>query len=256
MRFQLTESNYYTQEANKAYWSASFVKGMLECPARTLAELRGEWKRPDSAALLLGSYIDAWFSGKDVFEQFVEEHPQILNARTGELKAEFRLADTMIRRAEADPVFMEYLRGDKQIIRTGVIDGIPFKGKFDVYLPGERIVDLKTVKDMEPMYRPEQGRISFAAYWNWPMQMAIYQHLEGDSLPCYLAVITKEDPPDIAVISISQEVLDTEMELLRAQLPHMEAMRLGVLEPERCGKCAWCRATKKLTAPVSLDDLF
>jgi hypothetical protein len=47
-RFRLTKKTYYTTEADSRYWSASFVKGMMECPARTLAELRGEYERPES----------------------------------------------------------------------------------------------------------------------------------------------------------------------------------------------------------------
>ena len=29
---KLTSKNYYSQEANQAYWSASFIKSMMDCP--------------------------------------------------------------------------------------------------------------------------------------------------------------------------------------------------------------------------------
>ena len=253
MRLKLTQNNYYSQEANKAYWSASFVKSMLDCPARALAELRGEYVRQDSTALLVGSYVDAHFEG--TLDDFQAQHPEIYK-RDGTLKSEYILANDMINRAEQDAVFTSYLDGDKQKILTGDIDGIPFKAKLDVYKPGVRIVDLKTTKDMQPMYKPEHGRLSFAEYWNWPLQMAIYQHLEGNKLPVYLAVITKENPPDIAVIEIPQHILEAEMDALKSQLPSFDAMRKGIVEPVRCEHCAYCRATKKIKAPILLDELM
>ena len=254
-RMKLTRDNYYSSEANRAYWSASFVKAMLRCPAAALAELRGEYRQPETPALLVGSYVDSYFESTEAHEAFCTGHPQIFG-KSGKLKAEYVQADKMIRRAEEDSVFMEYLRGEKQVIRTGAIDGIPFKAKLDVYLPGERIVDLKTVRDMEPVYSPGQGRISFAEYWNWPMQLAIYQELCGEKVPCYLAVITKQDPPDIAVVQIPQNMLDAEMELLRLKLPYLDAVRQGIVEPERCGKCTWCRQSKELTGAVSLEQFI
>lgn len=252
---KLTAENYYSPEANKAYWSASFVKEMLDCPNRAMGGLDGTYDRGNSTALLVGSFVDSYFEGEDSFASFIEEHPEIINSRTGEFKSDFNKALLMIARAKADPVFMEFMQGEKQKILTGEIGGIPFKCKLDVYLPGERIVDLKTVKDFEPMYRKEEGRLHFAEYWRWTLQMAIYQHLEGNKLPCYLACITKQDPPDIQVIQIPQHILDTEMEILLEKLPYLDAIRQGVIEPDRCESCAYCRNTRKLSGAVSLDEL-
>lgn len=251
----LTPSNYYSAEANAAYWSASFVKSMLRCQAEAMAELRGDYVPSPSMALLVGSFVDAWFDGRDAYDAFAHSHPEIINSRTGSLKAEFRTAQDMIDRARRDQVFMRFCEGEHQHIAVGEIGGLPFKGKFDFYVPGKRIVDLKTVRDMEPVYMAEQGKVSFAEAWNWPLQMAIYQQLEGHRLPCYLAVITKQDPPDIAVIEIPQHVMDAEMELLATKLPMLDAVRQGVIEPERCDLCSYCRGSRKLTGPISLDEL-
>ena len=256
-KFRLTKSTYYTDEANDRYWSASFVKGMLDCPARTLAELRGEYERPESDALLIGSYVDAYFSGAKEFDKFVTEHPQIYNSRTGELKSGFKQADAMIRRAENEDGFMEYLHGRRQRIFTGEIAGIPFKCKLD-FITKNRIVDLKTVKDFEPQYKEGQGRVDFATAWNWPLQMAIYQEIVrqniGEKLPTFLACITKQDPPDLAVIGLNQEVLDAELAVLKAELPLLEAMRLGAVEAPRCNHCAYCRQSRTINRPMSLSE--
>ena len=250
---KLDKFNYYTAEANNAYWSASLIKEFMDCEARALASLRGEYVRPASTALLVGSYVDAYFEGPGAVYDFVQNHPEIVK-RDGTLKSDYVKADEMVDRASSDPVFMEYLTGEKQVIKTGKIFGFDFKAKFDVYMPGKRIVDLKTVKDMKSVYKPGQGRLNFAAAWNWPLQLAIYHAIEGNRLPCYLAVITKEDPPAVELVQIPQETLDAELAYLQFKLPRFDAIKQGVIEPNRCEDCAFCRQTKRLTGPRSLAD--
>lgn len=252
---KLTKNNYYDPEMNARYMSASFVKSMIRCEAATMAELTGEWNPPPSEALLVGSYVDANFEGPKSFGNFYLEHPEIFNSRTGELKAPFRRANEMIERARVDSVFMEYMRGQKQKIVTGKIDGIPFKAKFDVYRKGERIVDLKTTRNMDAMYREGEGRLNPIQYWGWDIQMAIYAELEGHDLPTYLAIITKEDPPNLYLVEITKAEREACMEYLHAKLPRFDAIKRGLIEPERCEKCAYCRATKRLTKPITIEEL-
>lgn len=250
-KFRLTHANYYSTEANNAYWSASLIKSFLDCPARAVAELNGEYVRPQSAALLIGSYVDAAFDKKGSLDAFKAEHPEIFK-KDGSLKAEYVKADAMIERAKSDPVFMEYMRGRKQVIKTGTLFGVPFKCKLDVYRK-DRIVDLKTVRDFKPIYLPGQGKVNFAEAWHWTTQMAIYQAIEGHKLPCYLACITKEDPPDIAVIEIPQSVMDAELEWLEGLIEEFKAIKAGVVDAPRCDNCAYCRASNKLIQPMSLE---
>lgn len=254
-RLRLTKTNYYSPEANQHYMSASFVKSMLRCEAATMAELTGEWVPPPSEALLVGSYVDSYFEGPKSFERFIAETPEIINSRTGELKAPFRRANDMISRAKSDAVFMEYMRGQKQKIVTGEIMGIPFKCKFDVYRKGERIVDLKTTMNMEPKYRAGEGKLNPILYWGWDIQMAIYAELEGHDLPTYLAIITKEDPPNLYLVEITKAERDACMKYLEAKLPRFDAIKRGLIDPERCEHCAYCRATKRLTKPITLEEL-
>ena len=246
----LNKENYYSPEMNERYWSASLIKDFLDCEARALATLRGEYVRPSSTALLVGSYVDAHFEGPEASAEFVQNHPEIFNSRTGALKADYAKADEMIARAEADEVFKEYLTGEKQTIMTGKIFGFDFKAKFDVYLPGKRIVDLKTVKDLKPLYKEGEGRLDPIAYWSWSLQASIYQAIEGNHLPFYLAIITKEDPPVTHLFQIDQRVLDAELEYLKMKLPRFDAIRQGIIEPKRCEDCAFCRETSKVTEPV------
>ena len=177
-----TQKNYYTQEANQAYWSASLVKEFQSCEARALATLNGEYVRESTQALLVGSYVDAFIEGPGAFQKFCSEHPEIFK-RDGSLKAEYTRADAMLARMNASPVFMEYLTGERQTIKTGEIFGLPFKAKFDVYVPGKRIVDLKTVKDLETVYVPGEGRMAYYDAWNWPLQLAIYRPSKATACP-------------------------------------------------------------------------
>lgn len=248
---RLTARNYHSAEMNRLYWSASQLKSFLDCPARTMAELNGEWECPKSDALLIGSYVDAAFESKKSFELFGNEHPEIFK-RDGSLKSEFVKAQQMIERAQSDPVFMDFMKGRHQTIKTGELWGVPFKAKFDV-LAKDRIVDLKTVRDFKPLYREGEGRLNVVDYWRWTLQMALYQRIEGHGLPCYLAVITKEDPPDLAIIEIPQARMDAEIDFISTRIELFKGIKDGVLEPERCEHCAYCRATRKLQGPVTLD---
>lgn len=240
---KLTPDNYYSQEANREYFSASQIKALKRCPAAAMAELRGEYVRPVTSALLIGSFVDAYFEGTQ--SDFVSAHPEILK-RDGSLKADYERAQTMCDRAERDAFWMDYQRGEKQRILTGYIDDIPFKAKLDVYLPGERIVDTKTVKDFKPQYKAGAGLVSFIEAWDYDLQLAIYQALEGHGLPCYIDAITKETCPDIAVIQIPQHYMDAALSVLRSELAYYDAIKQGQIEPPRCGHCDYCKSTKVL----------
>lgn len=246
----LDGSTYYSNEANEQYFSVSQIKTFMQCPARAMAELRGEYVRPSTPALLIGSYVDAYFEG--TLDSFKEQHPELFK-RDGTLKSDFTHADEMIERAKADPVFMDYMHGQKQVIRTGYIDGYPFKIKIDVLHP-QRIVDLKTARNFEPVYKPGAGRMSFVEAYGYTLQGAVYQAVEGGSKPFYIAAITKEFPPDIALIHVGQEYMDAEMTVLRQNLPYYDAIKRGIVEPPRCEHCAYCKATRKLAYPIDLDE--
>lgn len=250
----LNAENYFSKEADLNYFSASQIKNFKKCEASTMAKIRGEYETPMSQALTQGQFVDEALTGD--YGQWVLKHPEICK-RDGNLKAEYMLCQDMVTRARKDPLFMEFMEGEHQTIMTAKIFGVPFKAKFDVLGP-DRIVDLKTVKDLSPKYLPGHGRVDFATAWDWPLQMALYQKIyeanEGVKLPCYLAVITKETPADIRIIHIEQERMDAEIAWLEHALPRFEMIKDGAIEPERCDACAYCRESRVLTAPEELGD--
>ena len=104
----LTNENYYSNIANQEYMSVSQYKSFHKCEAAAMAELRGEWVRPKTTALLVGSYVDSWFEG--TLDEFKEQNPEIFRKGRGDiqLKADFIQAEQIIKRVQQDPTFMRY----------------------------------------------------------------------------------------------------------------------------------------------------
>ena len=248
----LTSSNYHGIEANKEFWSVSLFKAFDRCEASGLASVQGEYEREQTDALLIGSYVDAYFSGE--MDEFIKRDGDKLFKKNGELYAKFEHANDIIDTVEAQPLMMEFLKGEKQVIRTATLFDVPWKIKMDVF-NGERIVDLKCVKDFEPIYKEGSGRVSWVEFWCYDIQGAIYQKVEQISsgrdkpLPFYIVAVTKEKIPDVAVIEIPQHVLDTALKIVEAKIDRFDLVKIGEIEPERCEKCEYCKQTKRLTAP-------
>ena len=139
------------------------------------------------------------------------------------------------------------MSGKKQVIKTAEFFGTPWKIKMDSY-HNDKIVDLKVMRSMERI----MGQ-SFVTHWMYDLQMAIYAKVEGRDLATYLAVVTKQDPPDKNIISIPRwrrmELLD-EIEM---DMPRVLAIKRGEIPPTRCGVCEYCRATKVLTEPIDFE---
>lgn len=248
---QLNESNYFSKENNMKYMGSSQFKSFCACESMAMAEINGEYEREVTPALLIGSYIDNHFSNS--LDLFKAQHPEIC-LKNGELKSEYRNANYMIERIERDPMMMRYLSGEQQVIKTGEIEGVPFKIKIDSFHQGKAIVDLKTIKSFEPIWR-DGLKLSFVEYWQIDIQMAIYQHIAGGGLPVFLATITKEKEPDIAIISIPQERLDYCMEIIKANVKRFDDIKKMLIEPTRCGSCNYCRKTKVLSSIFDYQDL-
>ena len=245
--------NYFSANNNLKYCGSSQFKDFLKCPAKAMAILNGELVQEETTALLIGSYVDSWFEG--TLEQFKAEHPSIFK-KDGTLKAEYEKANAIIERISRDELFMKYMSGKKQVIKTGEIEGVPFKIKIDSYHKGKAIVDLKVIKDFEPIWSDERGcYLDFIHYWGYDYQAAIYQAIEGNNLPFYICAVTKEAEPDFEVISIPQSWIDSAMSVIKNEIGIIQAIKNGEIEAERCGHCDYCRATKKLTRVISADEL-
>lgn len=109
----VTAENYYSPEMNMAYMGSTQFKAFEKCEAAALAELKGEYHPPSSTALLVGGYIDAWFSGE--LPLYQAQHPEIFK-RDGTLKAEYLRA----KKFENNTAFFEYVRQRDAEVSDGV----------------------------------------------------------------------------------------------------------------------------------------
>ena len=235
---KLTKENYAT---NHDFLSFTRFSKFLTCEAAAAVNYR----TPPTTALLLGSYIDAFFS--EEIEEFKANNPDIFK-KDGTLKSEFSAADEAIKRIQSDVVMSYFLSGDKQVIMQGEINGVPFKIKMDSYKEGEYIADLKYMKDFSPVWIRGE-KLNFIEAYNYDVEMALFQEIvyqkTGKKLPTYIVGITKETPSDVGVFQIPQNQLDVALDIIKSRLPRIKGILKGKIQPHRCEECEYCRKTKK-----------
>ncbi len=264
----LTNDNYYSLEANKDYMSVSQFKELIGTSAKSACEYTGvsklngdiEFELEPTTSLLVGSYVDAYFEG--TLDIFRSEHPELYK-KTGDkgLKADFVQAENIINRIENDKLFKEYMSGEKQRIMTNNLFGIDWKIKMDSYFPGDKIVDLKVMRDMNAIYSEKLHRkTDFIHYWGYDIQGAVYQKIveltTGKKLPFFIACATKESPSNIEIIEITQPHLDNALHFVEENIDKALALKNGSAPAKRCNNCVYCRLTKMLVSPITIDDIL
>ncbi len=154
---KLTPENYYSHETDWQYMSFSLFKDFEQCEARTLAKLKEDWQPTSSPVpLLVGNYVHSYFESAESHQSFVNENRKEVMTRStksspdGHLRAEFKVADSMIKTLNDDNMFNYFYKpGKKEVIVTGKIDGYWWKGKIDsLMLEQSYFCDLKTVDDI------------------------------------------------------------------------------------------------------------
>ena len=241
----LTAENYYSQEASEQYFSVSQYKDFLKCEAMAMAKIRGEYRQPVTRALLVGSFVDSYFEGS--LPQFMKENPELFT-RKNELRSEFRKANEIIGRVKADPLFMRFMGGEKQVIMTFSMFGVDWKMKMDSYLPGICITDLKIVANFRSL-----------PLWRYDLQGALYQagveNVTGEKLPFYLAVATKERVVDLDIFQIPQSALDVALAEIASNIDRFAEVKKGIVPPKYCGRCDYCKSVKAATIR-NYNELF
>jgi hypothetical protein len=234
----LTAENYFSPEMNMKYMSVSQYKSFMPelggCEAAAMAELKGEYRRPLTKALLVGSFVDAYFEG--TLKGFMNDHPDIFTKKNT-LRSEFQKANEIIGRVKRDPLFMKFLSGEKQKIFTAKLFDIEWKIKIDSYYPSTCITDLKVVRNFKSM-----------TYWRYDIQGAVYQEVvdlnAGGRLPFYLAAATKERVANFDIFQVPQDVLNGALREVEYNIPHIMDVKTGKVEPVPCGVCDYCKSIK------------
>lgn len=258
--FFLTKENYYSIEANMTYMSASSFKDFMKCEREALAKIVGETVEEPSKAMLVGSYVDAHFSGE--MDDFKAKNPQIFK-KDGTLLKDFEQANEIIKAIESDTLMLEYLNGKHQVVMTGEIAGVKFKIKVDSLLDNA-IVDQKIMASYKELVWVERDgkniKTDFVDAYGYDIQGAIYQEIVrqnlGKQLPFILAVATKEENPDKALIQIDQYWLDRALELVKELAPRYDLIKQGVVVPIGCGRCPTCRKGLMCNEVLSYETIF
>ena len=249
---KLTQRNYFSRKANKEFMSVSQFKSFERCQNAALAEINGRYEQEKTTALLVGSYVDSYFEG--TLENFKKKNPEIFK-RDGSLKAEYIQAEAIIERIKKDKLFMKYISGQKQVIMSGTISGVPVKIKIDSLLP-DKVVDLKIMKDFEA----GNGGLPWFEAWGYDLQGAVYQEIvrqnTGLKLPFYLAAATKEKTTAIDIVHIGQQHLDMALQHFTAHVELFDAIKKKIIAPERCERCDYCKNTKVLKEPTESDEFY
>lgn len=254
----LTEDNYYSQESNITWFSVSQFKQFMNCSARAIAELKGDYIPERGRALVLGSYVDEHLTGTpESMRKFITENYNELYKKNGEPYADVAQADEAINRIRNQPLMLKYLSGEFQKMMTGEIGGVPFKIKMDCYREGEFISDFKYLSSL----RSPNLFTNVVDYWNYTLQGAVYQEIvfqnTGKRLPFYLVIATKEKPCHVAVVKLDQFDMDEQLNIVKANVGRFNQMKLGLIQPERCEEygCDYCTTTKVLTEPIPVEYL-
>lgn len=262
---KLSNRNYYSKKANLEYLSISQYKDFCGtmarcgCEAAALAKLRGEYTPEPSKEMLMGSYVDAAWEGR--LYNFKRQHPEMF-LKTGGLKADFQKAQEAFERTKRDKLFSLYMSGQKQVIMTAELFGAMWKIKMDSFHPSKCIVDLKYIKDIhERFWIKDLGYyVNFIEAWGYDLQLAIYQlvveKVTGEKLPCYIAAVDKKKTPEIELIQITQEQLDTALLGVEANTKRIIELKGGRVEADKCNKCDYCIENKVLSTPIESSSLI
>lgn len=270
---ELTDQNYYSNEANREYMSCSQYQDFLTCEARALAVLQGRWEPQETEAFLVGNYFHTAMESAEAHETFCKAHFEKiyktkLDRKSGELVptgakfAAFEKADEMLEVCRRDPIISHLMRlpGENEKIMTGTLFGVPWKIRLDKYIPDQRvIIDWKTAQDLNKTeYNPITGeRESFLEYLGYLMRAAVYSEIEKqytgrDDDPNFIIVaVSKQTPPDKGAYSLNhRQRYDWELERIREKIYRIQGLKTGQFKPKRCGVCDYCRAIKVLTKIV------
>ena len=211
---KLTNENYFSPEAQMEYMGVSQYKDFLDCPARALATVKGEYKEEMTKAMTVGSYVDSYFEG--TLDQFKKDHPEVFNIKLVENDdTKTKIAEVMpelltkggkwqsgalTKAREAHPEFFTLqmeLKADF-VQAEEIIQRIESDELFMEHMSGQKQV-IKTaqlfgtkwkikidsyhpgkqIDDLKIMRSIERIMgVSFVQHWGYDIQMAIYSEIE------------------------------------------------------------------------------
>ncbi|MFA1820587.1 PD-(D/E)XK nuclease-like domain-containing protein [Virgibacillus oceani] len=259
----LNHTNYYSLGMDRQYMSVSLFKKFDKCETDAMAYLNGEYTSFPNAAMMVGNYTHAAFESEEAFAEFQEKHNSAIFKKRGGKYADYEQADRMIEALKNDSFAMFAMEGEKEQIYTANIFGIDWKMKVDSINHERKLfTDLKTTRDIHARSWSEKydGWVSFIEKWDYVLQMAMYRKIieenTGEAYTPYIVAVSKESIPNKGVVYFDESRFDFEFEYVEMKLERISEVRSGEADPVACGKCDYCKSTKKLNAPVEVGELI
>ncbi|MNS22442.1 hypothetical protein D3C72_542340 [compost metagenome] len=264
---KLNKNNYFSDEANRYYMSVSQFKSFLPsyggCEAQAMATIRGEFRPYAIDAFMEGHYVHAWNEG--TLEEFKVNNPELYSSRgatAGQLKANFKHCEKMIQVLANDPLVMKALAGQKEVIMTAELFGIPWKVMLDSY-QSRFFADLKTMKEVNGKFWNNEVGVyeNFIDHYGYNLQMSVYAEVEkratgrAEWLLPHMVIVTKQDPPDHEIIYFDFDAIEQGLHIVGKHIERVKAVKSGEVDPVRCEKCDYCRASKKIDRIKHFSEL-
>lgn len=213
--------------------------------------------------MLAGTFVHSAFEGVKAHQNFIDENHDLVFKKRGGMYSEFEQAEAMIQAIRKQKLAMMALEGEKEQIFTAHLWGADWKIRTDsINHQAHRFGDIKTCQDIHKRFWDEKydGWCSFVEHWGYVLQMAVYRRVlrevtDEDYTP-YIVAVSKESPPNVAVIAIDPERMDFELEYVQSHISRILAVKSGEEEPRRCEKCDYCRRTKQLMKTIEVGELI
>lgn len=250
---KLTHDNYFSHEADKRYMSFSQFKAFERCEYAALFAPKEE-----KVYFLEGHFFEAVLDGAGT--DYIEAHPQMLTTRK-ELRENFKRVAEGAYRVMKQPVFAEiFNKCEKQVILTGEIAGVPFKGCIDLFdKEALDTFDTKCVKSFDKVWSPvDYMKLDWFLAYGYHYQAAIYRELIRQNFGAngmqHLIAATKEAHPDIGFWQFQDNILDDTMTIIEHYAPIYAEIKAGKREPHRCNECDFCKDTRSILAPELIEE--
>lgn len=250
----LTSENYFSPEAMQEYMSYSQFKAFESCELKALAELQGLHKT-EKEVYKEGHYFEACICGNE--ELFLAQNPDMISSQgktKGELKSNYQKIQGAVDAFKNQALFSEiFAKAERQKIFTGIIAGVKFKCCIDFFVPSVGGYDTKAVKDFKKVYSEIDARyVQWYFAYGYHYQAAIYQELS--KVPQHILAVSKENIPDVAALEFSGEILNNALEIIQEYAPRYDAIKQGLIAPEPCNECDYCRGIKQLHAFETISE--
>jgi hypothetical protein len=241
----INNENYFSPENSLKYMGTSQFKTGLDCQTRMLAEIKGDYIREESGALLQGKFFDAYFENN--LELFIAQNSSVIYQKSGKEYAYITDVQRAISRVNECPEWLRLASGEQQVIMTGKIQGVDFKIMIDSLLKGEAIVDRKLMRGFDDGWGNGE-KLPWWKLWRYDIQAAIYKEIyeqnTGEDLPFILVGASKEKTVDIGIWQFSDETLQNALSEVKAYAEMLDDIKRGNVEPVACGVCDYCKAKK------------